>query len=218
MASRKRVSSGKSIRDIMRMSIDDFQRYSPTEQRELVSRLASAANKRIRALEKRGSNTPALINIKMSGGKISVRGKEGETLISEFFRARSFLKSPTSTVKGWNKVLKGVEKAFNEMKGIYLPGTDIKYSNAMMGNAFALYDILSRTDPILMQGKEKYKIASKIAEFMYSGNTVRNYDEVMNMTLSYLQNQYEQEQERYNSTQRPLGQKIDRDIPNRFRR
>ena len=217
MANRKRVATGKSIKDIMKMSVDDFQRYSPAEQREFVSRLASAANKRIRSLEKKGVDTPALINIRLSGGKLSVRGKEGEALISEFFRARSFLKSPTSTVKGWNKVLKGVEKAFNEMKGIYLPGTDIKYSNAMMGNAFALYDILSRTDPILMQGKEKYKIASKIAEFMYSGNTVRNYEEVMNMTLSYLQNQYEREQERYNKTQRPLGQKID-DIPDRYKR
>ena len=52
------------------------------------------------------------------------------------------------------------------MKNIYLPGTDIKYNNVMMGNAFALYDIMSKTDPLLMQGRDKYKIASKIAEFI----------------------------------------------------
>lgn len=218
MATRKHVSTGKTISDIMKMSISELQNFTASQQREIVSRLASAANKRIKLLEKRGVDTPALININMNGGKLSVKGKSGDELISEFYKARSFLRSPTSTVRGWNKVLKGVEKAFNEMSDIYLPGTDIKYNNAMMGNAFALYDILSRTDPLLMQGREKYKIASKIAEFMYSGNTIRNYEEVMNMTLSYLQNQYEQEQERYNSTQRPLGRKIDRDIPDRFRR
>lgn len=218
MATRKRVSTGKSISDIMKMSVAELERYSPTEQREIVSRLASAANKRIRSLEKKGVETPALININLSGGKLSVKGKSGDELISEFFKARSFLRSPTSTVRGWNKVLKGVEKAFKEMESIYLPGTDIKYSNAMMGNAFALYDILSKTDPLLMQGREKYKIASKIAEFMYGGNTIRNYDEVMDMTLSYLRNQYEQEQERYNSTIRPLGKRINIDIPDRFRR
>ena len=218
MATRKRVSAGKSISDIMKMPISELQNYTASQQREIVSRLASAANKRINSLVKRGIDTPALININMSGGKLSVKGKSGDELISEFYKARSFLRSPTSTVRGWNKVLKGVEKAFNEMSDIYLPGTDIKYNNAMMGNAFALYDILSRTDPLLMQGREKYKIASKIAEFMYSGNAIRNYEEVMDMTLSYLQNQYEQEQERYNATQRPLGRKIDRDIPERFKR
>lgn len=218
MATRKRITSGKSIFDIMEMSISELERYTSTQQREIVSRLASAVNKRIRSLEKKGVETPALININLSGGKLSVKGKSGEDLLSEFYKARSFLRSPTSTVRGWNKVLKGVEKAFHEMESIYLPGTDIKYSNAIMGNAFALYDILSRTDPLLMQGREKYKIASKIAEFMYGGNTIRNYDEVMDMTLSYLKTQYEQEQERYNSTRRPLGKKINDDIPDRFRR
>lgn len=215
---RSRVTSGKSIKDIMSMPISELQKYSPAQQREIVSRLASAANKRIRSLEKKNVETPALINIKMNGGKISVKGKIGDELLSEFYKARSFLRSPTSTIKGWNKVVKGIEKAFNEMKNIYLPGTDIKYNNAMMGNAFALYDIMSKTDPLLMQGRDKYKIASKIAEFMYSGNTVRNYDEVIDMTLSYLKTQYEQEQERYNSTQRPLGRKIDNDIPERLKR
>lgn len=218
MATRKRVSTGKSISDIMKMSVAELERYSLTEQREIVSRLTSAANKRIKSLEKKGVETPALININLSGGKLSVKGKSGDELISEFFKARSFLRSPTSTLRGWSKVLKGVEKAFKEMESIYLPGTDIKYSNAMMGNAFALYDILSKTDPLLMQGREKYKIASKIAEFMYGGNTIRNYDKVMDMTLSYLRNQYEQEQERYNSTMRPLGKRINNDIPDRFRR
>lgn len=218
MATRKRVSTGKSISDIMKMDILELEKYSPTQQREIVSRLASAANKRIKTLEKKGVDTPALININLSGGKLSVRGKLGGDLRLEFYRARSFLRSPTSTIRGWNKVLKGVEKAFKEMESIYLPGTDIEYSNAMMGNAFALYDILSKTDPLLMQGREKYKIVSKIAEIMYGGNTIRNYDEVMDMTLSYLRTQYEQEQERYNSTMRPLGKRINNDIPDRFRR
>lgn len=215
---RSRVASGKTIKDIMSMPISELQNFTPTQQREIVSRLASAANKRIRSLEKKNIETPALINIKMDGGKISVKGKSGDALLSEFYKARSFLRSPTSTLTGWKKVTKGIEKAFNEMKDIYLPGTDIKYNNAMMGNAFALYDILSKTDPLLMQGRDKYKIASKIAEFMYSGSTVRNYDEVIDMTLSYLKTQYEQEQERYNSTQRPLGYKIDTDIPDRLKR
>ena len=103
MAKRNRVSSGLTIKDIQSMSMDKFQKYTPSQQRELVSRLASAGNKRLKTLEKSGIQTPATIKLGLSGGKLSVKGKTGDELIKEFYRAKNFLNSPTSTKTGWKK-------------------------------------------------------------------------------------------------------------------
>ena len=108
---RKRVTQGKTIEDLLKIDMAALQDYTISEQREIVSRLASAANKRLKGLESKGIETPATIKLKMSGGKISVRGKSEEDLFIELYRARQFLRSKTSTRAGWKNVEKGVKKA-----------------------------------------------------------------------------------------------------------
>ena len=85
---RKRVTQGKTIEDLLKIDMAALQDYTISEQREIVSRLASAANKRLKGLESKGIETPATIKLKMSGGKISVRGKSEEDLFIELYRAR----------------------------------------------------------------------------------------------------------------------------------
>lgn len=82
---RSRIASGMTINDIMEMSMSKFEQYTPTQQREITSRLASAANKRLRTLQKSDIENPATLRLNMSGGKISVRGKSGDELKQEFF-------------------------------------------------------------------------------------------------------------------------------------
>ena len=119
MAKRKRVSSGLTIKDIQKMSMDKFQSYTPAQQRELVSRLASAGNKRLRNLEKVGTETPSTIKLNLSGGKLSVKGKSGDELIKEFYRAKSFLNSPTSTTIGWKKTKQEIKKTVSDIGKVY---------------------------------------------------------------------------------------------------
>lgn len=208
MAKRNRIASGLTIKDIQKMSMDKFQSYTPAQQRELVSRLASAGNKRLRNLEKAGTETPATIKLKLSGGKLSVKGKSGDELIKEFYRAKNFLNSPTSTKTGWKKTKQEIQKTVSDIGKIY---KGMSYNEAI-ANAFAYYDALSEIDPSLTMNRDKYKVTEKIAEMMKNGIEP---EEIINKSTAYLMDLYDAEQTRYNETIQPLGNDI---TPNRFRR
>ena len=208
MAKRNRVSRGLTIKDIQKMSMDKFQKYTPTQQKELISRLASAGNKRLRNLEKSGIETPATIKLNLSGGKLSVKGKSGDELIKEFYRAKNFLNSPTSTKTGWKTTKQEIEKTLSDIGKIY---KGMSYNEAI-ANAFAYYDALSEIDPTLTMNRDKYKVTEKIAEMMKNGIEP---EEIINKSTAYLMDLYDAEQTRYNETIQPLGNDI---TPNRYRR
>ena len=87
--------------------------------RNEANRLASMANKRVRRLEQKNlTDAPAYQQYIASGGKFSVRGKDYNQLQREISRLQSFLSSETSTVRGYNNVLKEMAK-----------NTGIKYKN-----------------------------------------------------------------------------------------
>ena len=215
---RQRVTTGKSIKDILSMSEDVLSGYSPSQQREIVSRLASAANKRIRNLEKNSAQTPALLRIEESGGKISVKGKTVDQVLNEFNRAKRFLQSQSSTVKGWKQQVKQVKTAFEDVTISGKP--EIKKgmsANAAISQAFALYDVIAETNPELVSNKDRYKIAGHIADVMYE---VEDLESTLSQTLSWLESEQETIREQYNRLQSEdvLGNRLVNDIPKRFRR
>ena len=117
---RSRVSTGLSIHDIMSMDMKKFESYTIKEQKELTSRLASAANKRFKTFEKKEIVNPAILKMQMEGGKISVKNKTPAELKEEYFRAKAFLKSKFSTQKGYNQYMKKLNESINiDQKGIY---------------------------------------------------------------------------------------------------
>ena len=99
-------------------SFDDKVKRLQYMKRE-ANRLASMANKRARRLEQNNlTDAPAYQAFMQGGGKFSTKGKGYNELQQEISRLQSFLNSETSTVRGYNKVLK--EMANN---------TGIKYKN-----------------------------------------------------------------------------------------
>ena len=86
-----------------------------------VSILASAANKRIKRLEAKDYNTPALRYTMEHGGKFSVKGKSKTELLMEMKRAKGFLGAKTSTVSGAKKsiqtMMESQKKINPEFKG-----------------------------------------------------------------------------------------------------
>lgn len=100
---RQRIATGLKISDIMDMPISKLSQYTPKQQREIISRLASAANKRLKTLQKQDIYNSAVSRLEKSGGKISVRGKSGDELIKEFVRAREFLSNKFSSATYWKK-------------------------------------------------------------------------------------------------------------------
>ena len=106
---------GLSIQDIIDMDWRDINKLNERELRELSMRLNSAANKRLRRLEKSGMDewSPAYSHIKKSGGDFSVKGKDTKVAIkNEIQRASDFLRSKTSTDKGTKEYRENVSDIF----------------------------------------------------------------------------------------------------------
>lgn len=211
---RNRVSTGLSIQDIMRMDMGKFEKYSFTEQKEIVSRLASAANKRYRNFEKKEIVNPAILKMQTEGGKISVRNKNADELKKEMFRAKAFLKSKFSTQSGYKEHMKKLSESMKTApKGIY-EGMD--YS-LLYATAFAYYDSLQEISPNIQNVRDRYKITEKIAEYMTEGQDEK---QIFENIFSWLSKEYENMQNEVNQLSVAFGNRLDEkdDTPERYKR
>lgn len=210
---RNRISSGLSIQDIMSMDMKKFESYSLKEQKEITSRLASAANKRYNRFMEKEIVNPAILKMQTEGGKISVKNKNPDELKEEYFRAKKFLKSKFSTQKGYKDYMNKLNESINVTpKGIY------KGMNASLlySTAFAYYDALQDISPSIQNVKDKYKIANKIAEKMQDG---KDEKQIFEEIFSWLSKEYEIMQEQFNETSISFGNRLDEnDAPTRFKR
>lgn len=99
---------GMSISDILDLSQADISRLSRSELAKVTSRLASAANKRIKRAV--GTEYEKTVKDRAGGSNFSVKGKNQGQLQGEFARARQFLTSKTSSVTGAKKVFESAMK------------------------------------------------------------------------------------------------------------
>lgn len=101
----KSLVSGMTIKEILNMDNKTFDALNEKDLRQVVGRLVSAGNKRLRTFQRQGETSPAERYImRESGGMFSTRGKDFGELRTEFKRAKGFLDSETGSIKGWNKV------------------------------------------------------------------------------------------------------------------
>ncbi len=192
----------------MNLPMSKFEEYTTTQQREIVSRLTSAANKRLKTLGKNSIENPATIRVDLSGGKFSVRGKSGQELKQEFFRAKQFLNSRFSKSSEWKKFEKKLNEGLKQNKAMQAD------KGEGMGLAFSYYDILQETDPRISSNREKYRLVDVIADYIREGN---NAQEIINKSKEYLNNRYREEQESYNNQSVSFGDSLD-NTPYRFKR
>jgi len=122
--SKKNPFAGRSIYDIMSMDIDEFSHLSKTELRQAVSKLASAANKRLKRMSQSELVSPAYIEATDSGGKFSTRGKSELELQIEFRRVSNFLQDKTSTSKGAREYMEETRKNLKDVFGIDINKSD----------------------------------------------------------------------------------------------
>lgn len=118
---------GLSIQDIIDKDWRDINKLHERELRELSMRLNSAANKRLRRLEKSGMDewSPAYSHIKKSGGDFSVKGKDTKVAIkNEIQRASDFLRAKTSTYKGTKEYRENVSDIFRSKANKKKKSTD----------------------------------------------------------------------------------------------
>lgn len=108
--------SGKSIKQLTRIHAATINKMDEATLRAVVTRLSSAANKRIQRIEEKGITTPATREAERGGGRFSAKGKNLNQLRSEYKRVKSFLKSETSTLKGYKDFAKRFEEKLQEVR------------------------------------------------------------------------------------------------------
>ena len=167
MASKRQsFVSGKSTSELLNMSSGDVSNLSRSQLAQVVSRIASAANKRIRGLEKAGIESPAYKRVLESGGNISTRGKNLNQLRAEFLRAKQFMDAKTSSVSGYKKVIDNTAEKLRDA-GV----TNANASNVQ--DLLKIYDRLTQLDPNAKGRGLKYKLLNAISDQMYIDPTAR---------------------------------------------
>lgn len=115
LSAARQYVEGKSTEDLLRIGSANIQRMSTEKLQAVVTRLASAGNKRLRRAQDAGlDDSPAIRAVEASGGRFSGKGKDRDALIQEYIRIRDFYKDPTSTQEGWKREKKRIEKAMGK--------------------------------------------------------------------------------------------------------
>lgn len=97
-----------NVSDIIKIDTLAFKKLTAKEQKELATSLMSAANKRLKRLEKSGVGklAPSYQSATKDREKFSVKGKTGKALAEEFNAMKRFYEMKTSNVRSARKWVK----------------------------------------------------------------------------------------------------------------
>ena len=169
---------GMSISDILDLSQADISRLSRSDLAKVTSRLASAANKRIKRAV--GTEYEKTVKDRAGGSNFSVKGKNQGQLQGEFARARQFLTSKTSSVTGAKKVLE------NAMKRIGAP--DAETASKLWG----VYNRVKEMYPDLVT-----RLGSDRIQQMIRQENIQDPEELILSLQERIENEYEGLEEEY---------------------
>ena len=156
---------GTKVSDILNLSDIDINRLSERDLAKVTRRLADAANKRIKNLQKLESRSPALAYVEENGGLFRTGGKNINELRAEFARARTFLSLKTSTLKGAKKV----RREFEEYVGQEL-------TDKQVGHFWKIFHRL-QTDKAA-DVNNRYQIAQQNVAEIIKDNPITDYDDL----------------------------------------
>lgn len=155
--------SGLSVKQILNMDNSTFNALNEKQLREVLGRLVSAGNKRLRDFERKGEKSPAYNYIMGKKGRgyftTKVSGETGRerlnALRAEFARAKDFFNAQTSTVKSWLPVKNKIIEKLNK-KGVQLNEKDFY-------NVFDIYQELKEWDSSITEKALKYTLLQELA-------------------------------------------------------
>lgn len=181
---------GLSIKDIMNMDWADVAKLTRKELATVTSRLVSASNKRLRRLEQSDfvGESPAYRSVKERTGEVrfSVKGKKHGQIERTFKEAKHFLSLKTSTISGYNKVLKNVRETIKTKIGRNVSNID----------ASKLFNALHKAQELGLVDKRGSKgsdIAVGFIVDMLERNPDKSVDDLINEFDDYASNLYEEE-------------------------
>ena len=169
--------------ELLNLSSVEISKLKKPQLRKIVQTLASTSNKRLKRLQQKDISTPAS-RYANKIGKFSTKGKNINQLRAEYIRAKNFLQSKTSTLRGYKQFKKEVQKNLAE-KGI-----NISLDN--LEPIFNIYEKLKDINPSVAEKNLKYITLQEISEELKDGQTE---DEILSRINDNLSQLYEQEME-----------------------
>ncbi len=148
------------ITDIMDLDWDDVRNMTRKELASITSKLASAANKRLRRFEEKGEVSPAY-RYAQRAGDFSVRNKNVNQLRAEYVRAKTFLQQETSSLRKWEHVKTETVQTLNDM-GVRIPKEDV-------GKVMRIYGKVKDEFPDLTDSQIYAPAIQQIYDKMQSG-------------------------------------------------
>ena len=159
------------VSDVLNMPLNKIMSLSREDLATYTRALVRESNKRLTNMKKRGMTTPATAFIKKHGGKFSLKTRKGREknvaeLREEFQRAKGFIESETSTVRGFRS-------------------WETKVSDTLKTNAGIDYNSLTET-----QKRRFWQVYAKLEETdqanVYGGNYRTSVREIYDAVKSGL--------------------------------
>lgn len=173
-----------TIKEALSLEPEQIMKLKKDELKKVVSTMASAANKRIKNLNKNNLSTPSLDSVNRSGGKFTTRNKNINQLRSEYSRVSAFLNAKTSTVKGAKKVIKDIEKRI----GGHLKPHEMK-------NLWEAYRRIEELDPNFLKMYGSSQMQQYLRDEIVSGNN--EISELINKGVMAINKNYEDQAVNY---------------------
>ena len=182
---------GLKIADILSMDWEQINRLNTKELKQITSRLVSASNKRIRALEKTklGKSSFAYQSVEERGRKFSVRGKNVGQTKQEFKLASNFLRMKTSTVTGWKKYRKSVEERTAGATG----GESTEWSDRTWSKYWKVYRKFEENHGGTFKKGDSDRIQQMLRSIMESSDKRKSADSFQRMIEDEYEDIYESE-------------------------
>lgn len=155
--------SGLSVKQILKMDNSTFNALNEKQLREVLGRLVSAGNKRLRDFERKGEKSPAYNYIMGKKGRGYFTAKvEGDTgrdrlnaLRAEFARAKDFFNAETSTVKKWLPIKSKIISEMNK--------SGVALNEENFYNVFDVFQELKNWDASITEKSLKYTLLQDLA-------------------------------------------------------
>lgn len=171
-----------TVKQYLNMGLSDFLSMNQRQLKRAVGSLRDATHKRYKRIKSSIGDTQATRKLEKSGGEISTKGLDLNSLRREFIRAKNFLEMKTSTVSGYKKMetvtLKELEK-----RGIAMTRDQYK-------DFWKIYEDVKERDPMVADKQYKYKIL----DFISSNMEDMSSDDLINNALNKLRESYEMSQ------------------------
>lgn len=169
----------------LNMSNYDVEKMTRKQLSDMVTVLNSAANKRLRRLEKTPMGTESVpYQNAMKRGGFSVKGKNINQLRNEFKAVREFMGAKTSSVKGWKKFRKETAKRIGG--GFDNSDNEMRF--------WKLFRLIRQADPGAVAAAGSDTVLKELRK------TMRQYpdktdEDILRYTLDNLTKMYEENQE-----------------------